>query len=62
MFKTEFVHEPQLVFGGRKEERDPKIGLARYGPFRYDDEDSPLESIRVGIISNSKGLSLTSDI
>jgi hypothetical protein len=61
-FKTEFVHEPHLVFGGRKEERDPKIGLARYGPFRYDDEESPLESIRIGIISNPRGLSLTLDV
>lgn len=61
-FKTQFVHEPQLVFGERREEKDPKIGLARYGPFRYQDEDNPLESVRLGIISNRKGISLTEDV
>ncbi len=62
MFSTEFVREPQLVFGGRNEEQDPKIGLSRYGPFRYEDEDFPLESIRIGIIGNRSGISLTLDI
>jgi len=61
-FRTEFVQEPQLVFGGKREEKDPKIGLARYGPFRYEDEESPLESVRIGIISNRIGISLTLDI
>ena len=61
-FKTEYVFEPQLVFGGRKEERDPKVGLARYGPFRYQDEENPLESVRIGIISNRKGINHTIDI
>lgn len=61
-FETKFVHEPQLVFGGKREEQDPKIGLTRYGPFRYQDEANPLESVRVGIISNRTGINLTLDI
>lgn len=61
-FSTEFVKEPQLVFGKQNEERDPKIGLSRYGPFRYEDEDAPLESIRIGVIGNRHGISLTLDV
>lgn len=62
LFNTEYIFEPQLVFGNRKEERDPKIGLARHGPFRYEDEEVPLQSIRVGIISNRKGITLTESV
>lgn len=62
LFKTEFVNEPNLIFGGRREERDPKIGLDRFGPFRYKDEIHPLESVRVGIVSNRIGINHTYDI
>ena len=62
LFKTEFVNEPNLIFGGRREEKDPKIGLDRFGPFRYKDEIDPLESVRVGIVSNRIGINYTYDI
>ena len=63
VFRTDFVDEPKLVFGGRHEEdADPKTGLARYGPYRYEDEEFPLERVAVGIVGNRAGIGLAQDI
>lgn len=61
-FSTSFIEEPILVFGHGEEEKDPKKGLFRSGPFTYHDENPSLHNIRVGIISNRNGISLTLDI
>lgn len=62
VFRTDFVAEPKLVFGGRQEEDDPKTGLARYGPYRYEDEEIPLERAAVGIVGNRIGIGLAQEI
>lgn len=62
VFRTDFVAEPKLVFGGQQEEDDPKTGLARYGPYLYEDEEIPLERIAVGIVGNRTGIGLAQEI
>ena len=32
-----FIEEPDLIFGGQQEEKDPRIGLERHGPY-YTEE------------------------
>lgn len=62
-FRTDFIGEPRLVFGMRREEEDdPKTGLARYGPYLYEDEEIPLERVPVGIVSNRIGVGLAQDV
>lgn len=61
-FRTEFIAEPKLVFGERQEEDDPKTGLARYGPYQYEDEEFTLERVPIGIVGNRIGISLAQDI
>jgi len=50
-FYTFFVEEPDLIFGGQQEEKDPKTGLDRYGPYFAEDEKtfSPQQA-RIGLI------------
>ncbi|MDA7949538.1 MAG: hypothetical protein MPJ78_18945 [Hyphomicrobiaceae bacterium] len=62
MFSTEHVEEPVLVFGGGGEEKDPKKGLKRNGPFTYSGEEPSLHNIRIGIIGNREGIRLTNEI
>lgn len=57
-FESKYITEPELVFGNKGEERDPRVGLKRYGPYYYSDEDAPLESLRVGIIGNRIGIDM----
>lgn len=46
------IEEPELLFGHRKPEADPRIGLREHGPILFDDEEMPSPRvIRVGIIS-----------
>lgn len=61
-FSTEFIAEPKLVFGAQQEEDDPKTGLARYGPYQYEDEEVTLERVPVGIVGNRIGIGLAQDI
>lgn len=51
-FITRYVPEPDLVFGNRREDKDPRIGLKHFGPYYHPGEQSPLESIRVGLVGN----------
>lgn len=52
IFNAQFLNEQNLVFGGFGEEKDPRLGLGYYGPFRYKDEKDSLEKIRIGIIGD----------
>lgn len=53
-FKSEYIEEPDLVFGRQIEEKDPRIGLMYNGPYQYSDESQPSPSqIKVGIIGSS---------
>ncbi|MGB6463345.1 MAG: hypothetical protein WBF38_03870, partial [Nitrosotalea sp.] len=61
-FEAQYIEEPELVFGGQGEDKDPRIGLKRYGPYFYSDEDAPLESVRLGIIGNRECIQLVEKI
>jgi len=50
--KAEVLEEPNLIFGGREEDKDARIGLEYHGPFEYDGVSSPLPEIRIGIIGD----------
>ncbi|MGY4884132.1 MAG: argonaute/piwi family protein [Nanobdellota archaeon] len=52
IFEAQFLDEQNLVFGGLNEEKDPKLGIGYYGPFRYEEEKDSLEKIRIGIIAD----------
>lgn len=61
-FTARYIPEPDLIFGNRNEEKDPRIGLGQFGPFFHQDERTPLESIRVGIIGNKECTKLAQEI
>ena len=52
-FVAKYIPEPDLIFGGRQEDKDPRIGLANFGPYSYSDEGPALERAKIGIIGNS---------
>lgn len=58
-----YIEEPDLVFGHRKEEKDPKLGLKHFGPYFPPGESmpSPLQ-VRTGIIGSGTTISLTKQI
>lgn len=59
VFRTDYIEEPDLVFGGLKEEKDPRIGLRYHGPYHYSTERTPSPSqVRVGLI----GSGVTTDL
>ncbi|MCW4049130.1 MAG: hypothetical protein NWE89_05270 [Candidatus Bathyarchaeota archaeon] len=62
-FHTFFVDEPDLIFGGQKEEKDPKLGLKHHGPYFSQDEKtySPTQA-RIGIIGTSHTIFLMNNI
>lgn len=58
-----YIEEPDLVFGGKREEKDPKIGLRYLGPYQYSSEVNPTPSeVKVGIIGSSVSINLTKQI
>lgn len=61
-FETTYLPEPDLIFGNQEEDKDPRFGLKYHGPYFYSTEDSPLESIRVGIIGNREGTAMATKI
>ena len=61
-FVAKYIPEPDLIFGNKCEDKDPRIGLKHFGPYFFDDEDFPLESVRIGIIGNKECVSLTKQI
>ncbi len=59
IFRAEYIEEPDLVFGGQKEEKDPRIGLKYHGPYYFSSESEPAPSqIRIGIVGNSTTITL----
>lgn len=61
-FKTDYLKENNLVFGDMREEKDQRIGLERFGPFRYPSEKGPLGSIKLGIIGNKQTIEKSKDL
>jgi hypothetical protein len=50
-----YLEEPDLVFGNRGEEKDPRLGLTHFGPYFSPGESAPSPSrIRVGIIGSGE--------
>jgi hypothetical protein len=57
--RSEYIQEPDLVFGGQKEEKDPRIGLRYHGPYHYTAEKEPSPNkVKVGIIGSKITFSL----
>lgn len=54
-FTAAYLQEPDLLFGNSQEEKDPRLGLRHFGPFRHHDETN-LEKIRVGLIGDKSML------
>ena len=50
------IPEENLIFGGHHEEKDPRIGLKYFGPFRYSSEMGTLENVKIGIVGNKSML------
>jgi hypothetical protein len=48
-FKSWFIKEPSLEFGGGHQAADPKLGISTYGPCGTE-EGHPLSQIRVAVI------------
>ncbi|MFY9299886.1 MAG: hypothetical protein WAO91_01680 [Candidatus Nitrosotenuis sp.] len=61
-FVARYIPEPDLIFGNKNEDKDPRIGLKHFGPFFHQDEQSPLESVRIGIIGNKECTKLANDV
>lgn len=50
-----YLDEPDLVFGNRGEEKDPRLGLTHFGPYFSPGEGTPSPSrIRVGIVGTGE--------
>ena len=61
--RASYIEEPDLVFGHRGEEKDPKLGLKHFGPYFSPSErvPSPMQ-VRVGIIGSGTTITLTKRI
>jgi hypothetical protein len=58
-----YIEEPDLVFGNRGIEKDPKIGLKYFGPYLPSTEDLPTPTqIRIGIVGTGETISLTKQV
>lgn len=55
MLESCYLDEPDLIFGKRGEEKDPRLGLTQFGPYYSPGESAPSPSrIRVGIIGTGE--------
>lgn len=59
---SEFILEPELIFGGLNEEKDPKLGLKYFGPYYTSSEKKPIARIKVGIVGDNKTITLSKRI
>lgn len=58
-----YIEEPDLVFGHRGEEKDPKLGLKHFGPYFPSSESMPSPmQVRVGIVGNGTTITLSKQI
>jgi len=59
-FPCFYLDEPDLIFGFQGEDKDPKLGLKRFGPYFSKSEQRPSPSeVRVGIIGSGETITLT---
>jgi hypothetical protein len=61
-FNTLFLEEKELIFGGRSEEKDPRIGLREFGPFQFSTKPENLDNIKIGIIGDKNSIEKTKQI
>lgn len=61
-FIAKYISEPDLIFGNEAKDKDPRRGLDQFGPYQFHDEDSPLESINLGIIGNGTCIDLANQV
>lgn len=58
-----YIDEPDLVFGHRGVEKDPKLGLKYFGPYLPSNDDLPSPTqIRIGIVGTGETITLTKRI
>jgi len=58
-----YIEEPDLIFGRKGEEKDPRLGLKHFGPYFSTEEEIPSPmTIRVGIIGTGRTITLTKRI
>jgi hypothetical protein len=63
MIDAAVLDEPDLIFGGRREEKDPRLGLRQFGPYYSEDEGRPSPSlVRVGIVGTGVTLTLAEEV
>lgn len=55
-FDTDFIDEPQLIFGDHQRLADPRAGLALFGP--YDNNGPRRTRIRLGVIGTGETIGL----
>ena len=54
ILRSEYIEEPNLIFGYKREEKDPRIGLKYHGPYFYSEEPGPSPpQVKIGIISDA---------
>ena len=63
LFQATTLDEPDLVFGERNEEKDPRIGLRHFGPFYGNTEVGPSPTqVRVGIVGTGETITLARSV
>ncbi len=62
-FEADYIEEPDLVFGGQREEKDPRIGLKYHGPYHYSSEPGPSPNkLRLGIVGTGNTITQTKNV
>ncbi len=51
-FRTQYLDEQNLVFGNMQEEKDPRLGLGYFGPYKYEEEKGSTDKIKLGIVGD----------
>ncbi|EQD30637.1 hypothetical protein B1B_18317, partial [mine drainage metagenome] len=53
--EAEYLAEPDLVFGNQGEEKDPRLGMSKFGPYYSPGENAPSPArIRIGLIGTGE--------
>jgi len=62
-FYASYINEPDLIFGQRGVEKDPKLGLKYFGPYHPSADDSPTSTqVKIGIVGTGETITLTKQI
>lgn len=61
-FKITYLPERNLIFGGQNEEKNPRLGLKYFGPYRFTTEKETSDKVRLGIIGNKDTIEKVKEI